>query len=197
MRSTKAQVVVGEVQVRLARPDERRRWDGLMDRHHYLGFRQFAGRGLRHVAVWCGYWLALVGGIRPPQRRLYRPARRVTGHRADLNVPATPVPARSDASSSARIVTASPGHHAVGYDGGQVLAVLPMSSNRPATPKQAVRTNLAPPSRNSLAEVPIPLYHRPQYLNEMSTKRPCRGRAGVAQAPRGMMLLPSWFTANA
>ena len=57
----KAQVVVGEVEVRLARPDERRRWDALMDQHHYLGFRQFAGRGLRHVAVWCGHWLALLG----------------------------------------------------------------------------------------------------------------------------------------
>ena len=57
----KSQVVVGEVEVRLARPDERRRWDALMDRHHYLGFRQFAGRGLRHVALWCGYWLALIG----------------------------------------------------------------------------------------------------------------------------------------
>ena len=57
----KAQVVVGEVEVRLARADERRRWDALMDQHHYLGFRQFAGRGLRHVAVWCGHWLALLG----------------------------------------------------------------------------------------------------------------------------------------
>ena len=57
----KSQVVVGEVEVRLARPDERRRWDALMDRHHYLGFRQFAGRGLRHVALWCGWWLALIG----------------------------------------------------------------------------------------------------------------------------------------
>ena len=57
----KAQVVVGEVEVRLARPDERRRWDALMDQHHYLGFRQFAVRGLRHVAVWCGHWLALLG----------------------------------------------------------------------------------------------------------------------------------------
>ena len=57
----KSRVVVGEVAVRLARPDERRRWDALMDRHHSLGFRQFAGRGLRHVALWCGHWLALVG----------------------------------------------------------------------------------------------------------------------------------------
>ena len=57
----KAEVVVGEVEVRPARPDERRRWDALMAEHHYLGFRQFAGRGLRHVAVWRGHWLALVG----------------------------------------------------------------------------------------------------------------------------------------
>lgn len=43
------------------RSDERRRWDDLMRAHHYLGFRQFAGRGLRHVAVWRGHWLALLG----------------------------------------------------------------------------------------------------------------------------------------
>ena len=57
----KAEVVVGEVEVRRARADERRRWDALMAAHHYLGFRQFAGRGLRHVAEWRGHWLALVG----------------------------------------------------------------------------------------------------------------------------------------
>ena len=55
------EVVVGEVEVRPARPDERRRWDALVAEHHYLGFRQFAGRGLRHVAVWNGHWVALLG----------------------------------------------------------------------------------------------------------------------------------------
>ena len=54
-------VVVGEVEVRPARAAERRRWDALVDEHHYLGFRQFAGRGVRHVAVWRGHWLALLG----------------------------------------------------------------------------------------------------------------------------------------
>ena len=39
--------VLCEVVVRLARPEERLRWDGLMDEHHYPGFKQFAGRGLR------------------------------------------------------------------------------------------------------------------------------------------------------
>ena len=38
-----------DVSVRLARPDERARWDRLMDQHHHLGFKRFAGRGLRYV----------------------------------------------------------------------------------------------------------------------------------------------------
>ena len=54
-------VRVGEVEVRPVRADERRRWDDLVREHHYLGFRQFAGRGLRHVAEWRGHWLALLG----------------------------------------------------------------------------------------------------------------------------------------
>ena len=54
-------VVVREVTVRPARADERRRWDALMAEHHYLGFKQFAGRGLRHVAEWEGHWVALAG----------------------------------------------------------------------------------------------------------------------------------------
>ena len=53
--------VVREVMVRLIRPEERLRWDALMDTHHYLGFKQFAGRGLRYVAEWNGEWLALLG----------------------------------------------------------------------------------------------------------------------------------------
>ena len=52
---------VREVEVRPARPDERRRWDDLMREHHYLGFKQFACRGLRHVAEWRGRWVALLG----------------------------------------------------------------------------------------------------------------------------------------
>ena len=51
---------MGEVEVRVAHPRERRRRDALMDRYHSLGFRQFAGGGLRHVAVWRGQWLALL-----------------------------------------------------------------------------------------------------------------------------------------
>jgi len=53
--------VVKEVVVRLARADERLRWDEQMDCHHPLGFKQFAGRGLRYIAEWRGEWLALVG----------------------------------------------------------------------------------------------------------------------------------------
>lgn len=50
-----------EVVVRLVRPDERSTWDMLMDQHHYLGFKRFAGRGLRYVAAWRGRWIALAG----------------------------------------------------------------------------------------------------------------------------------------
>ena len=59
--SSEGVVVLSEVVVRLARPEERLRWDGLMAAHHYLGFKQFAGRGLRYVAEWRGEWVALVG----------------------------------------------------------------------------------------------------------------------------------------
>ena len=50
-----------EVQVRLVRPDEVLRWNALMRRHHYLGFRKMCGRRLRHVAVQGERWLALLG----------------------------------------------------------------------------------------------------------------------------------------
>ena len=52
---------VKDVTLRLVRPDERRRWDATMAEQHYLGFRQFAGRGLRYVAEYEKRWLALIG----------------------------------------------------------------------------------------------------------------------------------------
>ena len=50
-----------DVSVRLARPDERIRWDRLMDQHHYLGFKRFAGRGLQYVFEWRGQCVGLAG----------------------------------------------------------------------------------------------------------------------------------------
>ena len=50
-----------DVSVRLARPDERTRWDAPMDQHHYLGFKRFPGRGLRYVFEWRGQWVGLAG----------------------------------------------------------------------------------------------------------------------------------------
>ena len=49
------------VTVRLARTHEWLTWDRLMNKPHYLGFKQFAGRGLRYVAEWRGQWVALAG----------------------------------------------------------------------------------------------------------------------------------------
>ena len=57
----KAAVAVGEVEVRPIRPDGRLRWGLSMDEHHYLGFRQFAGRCVRRVADWRRRWVALLG----------------------------------------------------------------------------------------------------------------------------------------
>lgn len=38
-----------DVAVRVARCDEVPKWNELMNENHYLGFKQFAGRGLRCV----------------------------------------------------------------------------------------------------------------------------------------------------
>ena len=60
-QATPAGFTLDEVVVRVARADERIKWDALMDRHHYLRFKRFAGRGLRYVAEWRGRWVALAG----------------------------------------------------------------------------------------------------------------------------------------
>ena len=49
------------VRVRVVRPDEVPRFNALLREHHYLGFRKFCGRRLRHVAVLGERWLALLG----------------------------------------------------------------------------------------------------------------------------------------
>ena len=61
LQATPAGFSLDEVEVRLVRADERIKWDVLMDQHHYLGFKRFAGRGLRYVAAWRGRWIALAG----------------------------------------------------------------------------------------------------------------------------------------
>ncbi len=48
--------------VRLARPDEVCRGNRVVDRHHDLGFKQFAGRGLRSVFPGRGRWMGAAGG---------------------------------------------------------------------------------------------------------------------------------------
>ena len=40
---------------------EHRRWDRLVEEHHYLPFHGVIGKGLRHVAVHGETWLALIG----------------------------------------------------------------------------------------------------------------------------------------
>ena len=76
VQATLADFALHEVVVRLARGDERGKWDALMDRHHYLGFKRFAGHGLRYIAEWRGRSLVLAGWqaaalkCRPRDRRI-------------------------------------------------------------------------------------------------------------------------------
>ena len=51
---------LSDVIVRPIQRHERARWDALMGRHHYLGFKQTVGRALRQVAEYQGQWLALL-----------------------------------------------------------------------------------------------------------------------------------------
>ncbi len=55
------QIVTGDVTVRIARSEEVPKWNALMNDNHYLGFKQFAGRGLRYVAEYKGRWVAIAG----------------------------------------------------------------------------------------------------------------------------------------
>ena len=61
MDTLPSNVSVSDVEVRLSGPDERVRWDRVMNERHELGFHRFAGRGLRYVALLCGLWVALAG----------------------------------------------------------------------------------------------------------------------------------------
>ncbi|MGH9845244.1 MAG: Druantia anti-phage system protein DruA, partial [Blastocatellia bacterium] len=53
-------VLFSEVRVRPILADERRLWDELMRRHHYLGFNRTAARVLRQVTEYRERWLALL-----------------------------------------------------------------------------------------------------------------------------------------
>lgn len=56
-----AKDILNSVEVRPILPEEKNRWDELMAAHHYLGFGNLIGEGIRYVAVYQGYWLALLG----------------------------------------------------------------------------------------------------------------------------------------
>lgn len=53
--------ILDSIEVRPILPEEKTRWDELMKAHHYLGFGNLIGEGIRYVAVYRGYWLALLG----------------------------------------------------------------------------------------------------------------------------------------
>lgn len=54
-------VILNSCQVRLATDDETDRWDTLMDKHHYLGFKRFFQKGLKYIITYDGEWVGLAG----------------------------------------------------------------------------------------------------------------------------------------
>jgi hypothetical protein len=40
---------------------ERSKWDTLMAKHHYFGFKSLVGKSIRYVAEIQGQWVALLG----------------------------------------------------------------------------------------------------------------------------------------
>ncbi len=77
---------LSDVEIRLARPQERPLWDSLMDERRHLGFQRLAARGLRYVASFGGP-VAGPGGV--AERRLQvRSARQVVRLEAGAAVPA-------------------------------------------------------------------------------------------------------------
>ena len=66
MKTTVASVITKEepnllkgVQIRLLLPEERERFDQLMDQQHYLGNAQLVGEQVRYVAEYQGQWVGL------------------------------------------------------------------------------------------------------------------------------------------
>lgn len=53
--------ILATIEVRPIFPEEKTTWDELMKAHHYLGFYNLIGEGIRYVAVYQDYWLALSG----------------------------------------------------------------------------------------------------------------------------------------
>ncbi len=62
-KTTPPGLCLDDVVIRLARPEEWTRWDELVERHHSLGFKRFAGRGLRSIFEWRGEWIGLSGAF--------------------------------------------------------------------------------------------------------------------------------------
>ena len=58
--STSESEVLRGVSVRLIRPEERERFDQLLETEHYIHSARLGGQSLRYVAEWDGQWLALL-----------------------------------------------------------------------------------------------------------------------------------------
>jgi hypothetical protein len=79
--------LLDQVTVRLITPEERQRYDGLMEQEHYLGNAHAVGQVLRYVAEYQGQWVALLTfcsaalHLKPRDRFLHWAARQVAERR--------------------------------------------------------------------------------------------------------------------
>ena len=87
LAATPAGFSLDQVVVR-QRPDEQ-----LMDQHHYLGFKRFAGRGLRYVAEWGGRWIA--GRLARQRSRCATRSLDRMAREEDVQAPASDQPCRA------------------------------------------------------------------------------------------------------
>lgn len=53
--------LLNSIAVRPISSGERSDWDGLMAKHHYLGFKSLVGESIRYVALLQSHWVALLG----------------------------------------------------------------------------------------------------------------------------------------
>jgi hypothetical protein len=60
LRASTQEILQGVV-VRVILPEERERWDQLIEEHHYLGRGRLIGESLRYISVYQDQWLALLG----------------------------------------------------------------------------------------------------------------------------------------
>ena len=192
--------------------EERRRWDDLVEKHHYLPFQGLVGRGLRHVAELDGQWVALVGmaggrlqaeGAGPLDRmdpRAAVPGRHLIANNTRFVL--LPGPHRPNLASrvlglSLRRLSSDMrqlhGHPVLvaetfvdpsRFAGTCYRASNWLSSHDPGLPASARRQRPLVPSRSTQGDLPVPLASRCLPTTESTRRRPRLVQPGRIATPQ-------------